>query len=153
MCVLIFCNVCVKYFSFLAELNDKLPKTYIRLLVKYPLFLSDFNETWISSTDFRKIPVLNIMKIPSVGEELFHADGWTDGPIWRSWYSLFAILQTRLKVTKISENTWSTITCFSCLCPIVCNRTYTCVISRSKSRDLSPILCMCFFGFPPRPHA
>jgi hypothetical protein len=29
-------------------------KMYIGLLVKYPLFLSDFNETWIL-TDFRKI--------------------------------------------------------------------------------------------------
>jgi len=46
---------------------------YIGLHVKGPLFLSDFNEIWISSTDFGKIRAWNLIKIHSVGAELFHA--------------------------------------------------------------------------------
>jgi hypothetical protein len=55
------------------------------LHVKYRLLLSDCTETWIFSTDFQKITNMsNFMKIRSVGAELFHADGRTDGRTWRS---------------------------------------------------------------------
>jgi hypothetical protein len=46
------------------------------LHVKYPLFLSDFNETWISSAVVRKIKLVNIRR---VGDKFFHACGPTDG--------------------------------------------------------------------------
>ena len=51
----------------------------IGLHEKYPLFSSDFNETWISSKIFSKNPqISNFMKICPAGAESFHADRQTD---------------------------------------------------------------------------
>ena len=50
------------------------------LHVKYPLILSDFNETCIFLTVFWKnTQILSFMKIRPVGAEFFHADRRTDG--------------------------------------------------------------------------
>jgi hypothetical protein len=51
-----------------------------RLHVKYSLLLSDFNETWMFSTDFqkKKAQMSSFIKIRIVGVELFYADGQTD---------------------------------------------------------------------------
>jgi hypothetical protein len=48
-------KVCLKCFSFWEGFGEILSQMYIRLHVKCPLFLSDFNQTWIFSTDFRKV--------------------------------------------------------------------------------------------------
>ena len=47
-----------------------------RLDVKYPLFLSDSNETWIFPQIFekKKPKIPRFIKILPVGTELFHAD-------------------------------------------------------------------------------
>jgi len=52
---------------------------YIGVHVQYPLFLSEFNETWIFKTDFEKYPIIKFYEIHPVGAELFHADRQTDG--------------------------------------------------------------------------
>ena len=49
---------------------------YIGPRAKYPLFLSDYNQTWIFPTDLKKITqISNFMKICPVGADLFHTDG------------------------------------------------------------------------------
>jgi hypothetical protein len=57
VCVLflLYLQICRKRLSFWDELSKILSKMYKSLHVKYTLLLSDFNETWIFSTDFRKI--------------------------------------------------------------------------------------------------
>jgi hypothetical protein len=61
-------------------------KMYLRLHIKYPLFLSDFNETSVFETDFgEKIQISNSKKIREVLTELFRTNGGrTDGHARRS---------------------------------------------------------------------
>jgi hypothetical protein len=52
---------------------------YIGRHVKYPLFLSDFNETWIFSTDFlNMLKNTNFTKIRPVRAKVLCADGGTN---------------------------------------------------------------------------
>ena len=52
---------------------------YAGLHVQHPSVLSDFNETWIFWTGFRKnFQISFFVKIRPGGAELFHADGRTD---------------------------------------------------------------------------
>ena len=55
MCFHFLYNFCLKHFSFYEESSERLPQTYVRLHVTYPLFLPDFNETRIFSTEFPQI--------------------------------------------------------------------------------------------------
>jgi hypothetical protein len=56
MCVFTFSTTfCLKHFSLWEELSEILPKIHAGPQVKYPLFLSDFNETCIFSTHFHNI--------------------------------------------------------------------------------------------------
>ena len=74
---------------------------YIGLHVKYPLLLSDCNETWKFLDRFSKnIHILNFMEILPVESEVFREDRQTrhDGVN----KSLFAILRTRLKTESQS---------------------------------------------------
>ena len=76
MCVLIFPTTFVWKFSH-SKKNSARYYQYCTLVLKYLLFLSHFNECWISLTDFSKnTQIKNFMKIRPVGSELFHADGW-----------------------------------------------------------------------------
>ena len=54
---------------------------YLGLHVKYLLFLSDFQENSIFSTDFGKknAQISNLMKIHPVGAEMLYGNGRTNG--------------------------------------------------------------------------
>ena len=55
VCFDFFYTFCLKYFSFEEELSEMLSRTYTGLHVKGLLFLSDYNQISILSTDIRRI--------------------------------------------------------------------------------------------------
>jgi hypothetical protein len=77
VCFDFFYNSCLIFFY--EEFSDTLLHMYIGLHVKYMLFLSDCNETWIIWTDCRKYPSITFNSNLSSTAELFCGDGWTYG--------------------------------------------------------------------------
>jgi len=77
-------KMCVFYTVFFLQHFSLKPKfnevsyIYLRLRVKFYLFLSDFKERLIFSTEFRKIININFVKIRTLKAELFHSNGRTD---------------------------------------------------------------------------
>ena len=60
-------NLRLKHFSFQEKLSEIWPRKYIGLHVKHPLFLFEFNETWIFLTVFRKHTSIKFRGNPSSG--------------------------------------------------------------------------------------
>jgi hypothetical protein len=78
VCIHFLYNFCLKCFSFWEEFSEILPQMFIRLHIKYPLFLSDLDKTWIFCQIFERPQISNLMKIRQIGAELFHVDRQTD---------------------------------------------------------------------------
>jgi hypothetical protein len=69
-------------------MSEILSKIHTDLLVKYPLFLSDFNEQRIFLTDLGNAQISNFMKIRPVGVGSMWTGGRIDGEINR-WTDIY----------------------------------------------------------------
>jgi hypothetical protein len=118
-----------------------------RLRVKYPLFLSAFNETWVFSTDFRKkVWDIKFHQNPSSGSRVIpcgRTDRRRDGRAdMTKFTSLFAVLWTRLKIycelACIANGTSdTTIRKFFAKCPVIDSVTFVSThTARIKHEDI-----------------
>jgi hypothetical protein len=80
MRVLVFSTNFSENFLFFEEMSEIWSKMCIGHHVKYPLFLSFFDDTWIVWSDFGKVLKYKILwKSPQWGADLFNAYRRTDG--------------------------------------------------------------------------
>jgi hypothetical protein len=70
-------------------------------------FLSDFSQTWIFSSNFKKNSNIKFHENPSSGNRVGSCgkmDGWKDRETWCSWLSLFVIFRKQIKMcSRTSE--------------------------------------------------
>ena len=80
MCVLISSTILSEAFLILwRNERDMIKNMYIGPHIKYPLFLSDFNESEFSRQFFENTQISNFMNTRPVGAEVFHTDGRRGG--------------------------------------------------------------------------
>jgi hypothetical protein len=74
-----FVQLLSETFFILRKNEQNMIKKSVGLHIKYPLFLSDFNETWIFLDRFsNNTQISQFVKICPVGAKLFYVDGWMD---------------------------------------------------------------------------
>jgi hypothetical protein len=93
ICVLIFSTTFVLNISYSKKKWARYDqKTWIGLHIKYPLFLSYFNDTWIFSTDFRKISIcrISITSVPWEPSRPMQTDRQAHGEANSRFLQIFA---------------------------------------------------------------
>jgi hypothetical protein len=108
MCFVFLHNFGLKYFFIpRTTQRDMRSLLYISLYVKCPSFLSDFNENWIFSTDFRKMLKYNISWNSVQWEQRvsMRTDGRTD---MTKLLPAFAVLKMCLRRLEICWAIWNT---------------------------------------------
>jgi hypothetical protein len=123
MCVLILCTSVSETFIILRRTERDMFKNVHRSSYNVPVILVrvKWNLNFLYWFSKKKIYIYiytqmwNFIKISTVWDELFHADGRTDGQLqtdrqtWQNKWSLFAIFRVRLKTGKQYVNIWDKI--------------------------------------------